>query len=215
MLSEALVSIDNAIALAGEEANYSKLLEAMAHKLEIWKFFHTKTKQEVFWELLKGDAESGLQIADAYNIHGHPRAVMFLRRGTYDMFHKNYDAAIEWFQKAYAALPTTEQAATRAEFLGHLGEAEGSAGKAEGIAHLEQALVEIGGSTDTRLFHKMVIESGIHLRIAQVFIQWQRTDEARDHWQHAKDISEVLSSEYNMSARLQQCHKFAEVFKLV
>lgn len=213
-LSDALVSIDNAIAFAGEEANYVELLEAMAHKLEIWKFFHTKTQQAVFWELLKGDAITGLHIAEAYNIHGHPRAVMLLRRGTYDMFHKNYNSAVEWFKKAYSALPASEQTGTRAEFLGHLGEAEGSTGNEEGVAHLEQALAEVKASTDIRPFHKMVIESGIHLRAARVSMVLRRERDARVHWEQAKNISEILSKEHNMPARLAQCHKFAEAFNL-
>lgn len=210
VLSDALVSIDNAIALAGEEASYIELLEAIAHKLEIWKFFHAKTQQSVFWELLKGDAEAGLYIAETYNIQGHPRAVMLLRRGTYDMFHHNYNGAVEWFEKAHAALPATEQAGTRAEFLGYLGEAEGNAGRIEGITHLEQALAEVQASSDMRPFHKMVIESGIHLRVAKVLVQMGREEEARAHWQSAKNIAESLVFEHNMPSRLEQCIKFAE-----
>ncbi len=209
-LSDALASIDNAIALAGEEANYIELLEAIAHKLEIWKSFHAKTQQSVFWELLKGDAEAGLYIAEAYNIQSHPRAVMLLRRGTYDMFRKNYEAAVDWFQKACAALPENEQAGTRAEFLGYLGEAEGNAGRIEGITHLEQALAEVQASSDMRPFHKMVIESGIHLRVAKVLVQMGREEEARAHWQSAKNIAESLVFEHNMPSRLEQCIKFAE-----
>jgi tetratricopeptide (TPR) repeat protein len=139
-LPEALVSIDQAIALAGAQAEYKELLECMAYRLEVWKFFYKKTKQEVFWELLKGDCMSGLQIADAYKVYGHPRAVMLLRRGTYEMFKESFSEAVVWFEKAYAELSGEAEVGTRAEFLGHLGEAEGLSGKRVGVTHLEQAV---------------------------------------------------------------------------
>jgi hypothetical protein len=129
------------------------------------------------------------------------------------MFKESFSEAVVWFEKAYAELSGEAEVGTRAEFLGHLGEAEGLSGKRVGVTHLEQAVEQICRAVDMRPFHKLVIESGVRLRLARVFMRLDRPREALEQLQQARTLSVVLDKEYAMASRLEQCRQFAARYK--
>lgn len=206
----ALSCLGQAIIQAGQEERYAVVVNALAHKLLIYKDLYTYTHKHIFLELMRSEAEAGLRIVEQYTLNGQPKAVMLLRLGSYFFEKEDFSAAVQYFTQAVAEIGE-ENMGEASEYLSYLGRAQVKAGQTDkGVGTLERALSLAEQSEDLRPFHKLVTLSGIELRLADVYFDIGRTEEAEKIFTIALQQSKELHTVHSMSVRLEQAQQFGK-----
>ncbi|HYE22208.1 MAG TPA: hypothetical protein VD998_01315 [Verrucomicrobiae bacterium] len=199
----ALKSFDQAIIEGVELDDPILILNALAQKLLVYKHMFQKTTNPVYNLLMLGDAQTGLKIAEEKKVTGQPKAVMLLRSGDYFFWKKDYATAQTLYEEAVLNVDQ-EKKGEYAEYLSHLGICQALNGNKTGLENLNKALTLASEDNTLRPFHKLVIVSGIHMRLAMANKKFGDTDKAIKEYETATTMAEELASVHKMPMRLKQ-----------
>jgi tetratricopeptide (TPR) repeat protein len=194
---------DQAIVLAATKSDLTTLINALAHKLLIYKNLYQKTGNNWFNELMAGDAKTGLKIVEKSGLLGQPKAVILLRLGDYHINKKNYELAATAYKEGLENSDVNKPG-EYAEYLSHLAWAQGLMGDKDAIAHLKKSLEIAESDTNLRPFHRLVILSGINMRLAEVYKVQDNPEESLAALDIAEKMAKELQSEFHMPMRLKQ-----------
>ncbi|MBI3952512.1 MAG: hypothetical protein HY336_00985 [Candidatus Doudnabacteria bacterium] len=203
---KALSVLDKAVFVASQKKNYPSLLQALAHKLLVWKHLYLKTKDPAFLELMKSDAEAGLAIAKEKKVSKEFQAVFLLRIGHYYQYVSKYKEAVK-FTKQAVNLIDEKKSGKYAEYLGHNGLSLTLSGQKQGLAILRKSLEIIKKAKNLRPFHKLVIHTGILMRLAISLNKFNKKSEAKDMLASAEKLAMILAKKYKMPFRLFQLNE--------
>lgn len=209
---EAMQAYTMAILTAANNKNYEQVVQALGQRLIIYKHKWQLSGDAVFLELLKGDADTGTAIVEKYSLEGHSKAVMLLRSGDYFYENKNYSEAANNYANAVDNLPEGDIA--QPEFLGHLGVALCLSGDNGGLEKLNTALNLAEADRNLRPFHKIIIISGIQMRLAESEYAFGNIEKAKEHLEIAFQLGKELESEHNIGMRTVQIKNLKDKLNL-
>jgi tetratricopeptide (TPR) repeat protein len=202
--AEALALAEQVIIAAADSGDYTRVVEALAHKLIIYKHKFQASNNQVFNVLMYGDVQAGLKIITEHNISGHPVAVMHMRAADYFFWRKEYSESIPFYEQALKHADKNKKG-EYAEFLSHLGMAEIMAGKTdEGRQKVEQSLSLAEADNALRPFHKLTVTSGILFRLSASYGQQGNKEKFEEYFSRAMEQAQILKNEYTMPMRTIQ-----------
>jgi tetratricopeptide (TPR) repeat protein len=217
----ALSYLEKAVIEAVKEGNDKELLNTIAHIAIVYKHqFHTLDPKDPmrvpFIELMGAHALAGIRIAEEKKIFGQPKSAVQFRYGDYFYAKGDYSQAADEYNKALSELEQYEgedKEKIQAEYLGHYGQALGMNGNTEGLTVMHKALESIQNSSESkeRPFEKMIIASGLLMRIAEVSLNMQDTPSALDALTKAQEMAIALNDSYNIPNRFKQIQTIKEV----
>ncbi len=222
--AKALASFELAFIQAANQENDAELLNCIAHIAIIYKHqFHTLAPEDPhripFVEMMGAYAMAGVRIADQKAIIGQPRSAAILRVGDYYYAKSMYQQAADTYHDAIEEMKNYEgldKDLILAEYRGHYGQALGMIGDETGIKELNEALQTIEGLQEeqVRPFHKLIILTGIFMRLAEVYLHLGKQKDAENVLAKALPMAEDLAQKYDMPDRRKQLEKFKEVYNL-
>ena len=171
-LDGALAELEKAIIMAIGQKDYKGAINILGHHLHIYKKHFQETGNEAFMELFYMDTQTGLRLAEKYNVEGQPKSVMQLRAGNYFDFTGDAKQAAGQYAMACEELNKASQEApeTNAEYKGHYALALVKSGDTkQGFKLFGESLNLIESNNTIRPFHHEIIQSGILLRQAEAY----------------------------------------------
>lgn len=194
---------DQAILLATKLNDPAKIINAIGHKLLAYKHLAERSNSENYWQLYRGEVETGLKIASDAKIEGQPMALMLLRQGDYFSHLLDYAKAEEIYQKALEKLDPND-GGVYGEYLSHFGLAQSMSGKTEGLTTLKTSFDTVALDNKLRPFHKLVVLSGINLRLALASAKLGFDEDSKKYMAEAERQAKELAEQHKMSIRLKQ-----------
>lgn len=210
-ISEALSLFEQAILVAITENRITDVVEALGQKLLVYKHHFQTTQNTMFLEFMRSDIETGMRLVEKHNLDGHPKAVMNLRMGDYYLENKAAKSSVPYYKAAVDALPEVNPG-MKAEFISHYGRALVEAGDGSGIDLTKEALVLAEKDETLRPFHRLIILSGIHMRLVVEYMKLDNKAMATEHLNIAEQQSQQLADEHHMVVRLAQAKQLHEHF---
>lgn len=216
LYAEALALSEQAIIVSVEQKLPNKCVNALAHKLIVYKHLFQKTEDLLYNELMYGDIQTGLTICAQFHISGQPYAVMQTRYGDYYVHKEQYAEALPHYEDAYSVVSVVSEGkyGELAEYLSHLGIARVLAGNDQGLQDIEQALGWANQDVILQPFHKLTITSGILFRLAAVYGKRGDEDNFKKYFSQAMGQAEELKKEFNMPMRVIQGERLKEKLKI-
>lgn len=204
--TDALLLSEQAIIESVEQKLPQKCVNALGHKLVVYKHLFQKTEDSLYNELMYGDIQAGLVICKQYSLKGQPLAVMLIRLGDYYTHKELYSEAVPHYEAAYAEVSKASKGkhGELAEYLSHLGIARVMAGNEEGLKDVKQALAWAEQDTGLRPFHKLTITSGILFRLAAIYGKLGDMVKFNEYFGLAMEQALQLKDEHNMPMRVVQ-----------
>lgn len=204
--AEALSFAEQAVVAAVDQELPSKCVNALGHKLIIYKHLFQKSENQLYNELMYGDIQTGLAICKQYTLTGQPLAVMLTRQGDYFVHKEQYAESVPHYEAAYEQIAEVSKGkfGELAEYLSHLGIARALAGDDRGLQDVEQAFAWIKQDTELRPFHKLTIVSGILFRLAALYGKRGDTLRFNEYFNQAMERARELKDVYNMPMRTVQ-----------
>jgi hypothetical protein len=199
----ALTLLDEAIWKAGAAKKYNLLLDALGHKIVIWLNRWQATQDESYLELMAASARAGFEIGLQKKVDKGWLSIMLLRLGHYHLYKKEYLEAAEFFKAALAGVGKKDLG-KYAEYLGFYGTALSLARDKKGIGILTEALHMARAAKDLRLFHKMIVESGILIRLGLCAYAFNDKKFFKACFDEAEDLAKILKRDHGMPQRLDQ-----------
>ncbi len=213
--AEALSFFDQAIIVAGNSEDYSRVVNTIGHKLLIYKILYENTGKSLYMELFFGETLSGMNLVESQDLTGQPKALMMLRQGDYFTYKNNHAKAVKYFGNAIEILPDDDRA-PHAEYIAYYGLSLILNGdKVKGFEKLAEALKFANENTELRDFHKMIILSGMHLRYAQAYNSINEPVKAKESLEKGEKIAKQLHREYRIDTRLHQIEKFKKLNNII
>ena len=211
---KALLFAEEAVILSAQEKNLEQLVNALAQKLLIYFHLFEKTENQLYNDLMYGDVQTGLQLVEEHGISGQSKAVMLLRTGDYYL-HKNQPGkTVDYFALAIQFVDP-EKKAEYAEYLNKWGYAESLAGDVtSGQLKIEKAEELVENDKTLRPFHKLIISSGISMRLAHCYFLANNQKQAKEEFAKAKIMADELSTQYSMPMRLLQIERLQNKLNL-
>lgn len=186
-----------------EEEDYTQAINAIGHKLLIYKDLWFKTQKPEFNQLMLSEVTYGLELCERQKINGQPKAIMLHRASDYYFQKEDYAMAARLSEKACEELPQ-KNTGEYAELLNHRTAAQVLSGTESAFSNFDIAYQIAETDSNLRDFHKKAILSGILLRKAFVQIKLGKKPEAEAIITQATPICESLATEYNMEVRKNQ-----------
>jgi len=232
-IEKSLELSEQASDLAETQKDYAGVLNAQAyisilHKVQLRDLPESvgieDLKRTVLLEELGQAAAKGLKIAEEQDIHGQPKSVVLLRLGDYYYLGGNFQEAANKYKEAVAEIKDYDRPDKNtiyAEYLGHYGNALGMAGDEKGLVELNRALgiaenliegEDQERSQEVRPFHKLIISSGILMRLAEVCLKQGKKVQAEQAFERAQQEAEELQDKYNIAVRLNDLAKLRKLF---
>jgi tetratricopeptide (TPR) repeat protein len=210
-MDKSLALLSEAIIEAGRNNDWDSVLAALGQRIITYLHLYQETGDKNFLELFWADTQGGLKIARRTKASGENKAPLMLRIGQYHGLMGDHLTASSYHTAALNLLPRKKDGRF-AEYLGFKGVELALAGNKKGLTDLEEALRIIETDTELRPFHKLVIKSGILLRIAEA--KYKFKDKTwNDALDDAFDIAETLSRKHKMKMRLYQAEQLAVKLK--
>ncbi len=155
-----------------------------------------------YLKLMSEDVLSGLNL----KISKNEKAVFCLRCGDVFAAQDDFDKAEENYQLAYDLVNKGDFA--EAEYLGHLAEIKSRNGKnAEALKLFEKALFIMQTQAEIRPFHKLIIESGLYMRLAKCLFATAHYYMAMKFLFRSYKMCLKLKFIHGMPQRLKQFHQ--------
>lgn len=212
--SDALKFSEQAIIFSAEEKNIELLVNALAQKLLIYFHLFEKTENQLYNDLMYGDIQTGLQLVEEQGISGQSKAVMLLRTGDYYLHKDQPQKAVDYFALAIQFI-NPDKKAEYAEYLNKWGYAESLSGDvASGQLKIETAEKMIESDEALRPFHKLIISSGITMRLAHCYFLAGDSAQAIEHFKKATTMAEELSNLHSMPMRSLQIKRLQNKLKI-
>ena len=223
--ANALSYFEQAFIAAVHEHNDNELINILAHISIIYKHqFHllddTDIQRIPFIEMMGAHAQAGVHIAEEKGISGQPKSAVMLRVGDYYFAKKDYTEAAQRYHLALEELKEYDRPDKNqiyAEYVGHYGQALGMSGDIQGVVELNKALgiTEALTEEQVRPFHKLILLTGLLLRLAEVHMHFNNIEEAKAVLVKAEPIAKDLDHTHNMPDRLKQIQKFKTTHQLL
>lgn len=212
-LDQTLAFFDRALFAAITDKDYSGAVAVLTQRLITFKHAYEKSGDAVYMELFYGDVLTALRLCEFSKMEGQLKAVTYSRSGDYFLFKQDFPEAARHYELALAELNKASDVAegTKAEYLGHYGEALVKSGDRSGLEKLDEALRMVRSSNHgLRPFHQIVVESGILLRQADAYAFIRQPDKARESLAAAKKLAHELAEKHNMKMRQIQAQNLLE-----
>lgn len=206
---KALTLLDKAIWQAGADKQYNLILDALGHKMIIWLHQYQSSGDDCYLELMAAEARAGYMIGTAKKVDKGFLAIMLHRLGNYHYYLEEFKEASA-FAKAALTNLNKKEAGRYGEYLAHYGVYSALEGDKKGIAHITEALHMVRQSRDLRTFHKMVVESGILIRLAIAAYAFGDEKFYVSALNEAQGLAKILNQEYKMPGRLDQIKKLKQ-----
>ncbi len=189
---------------AAASGDSRKLVEVLQHRLEVYKHAFQATGEPLFLELMRADVETGLRLAAAHEFPD-AQATFQLRLGDTLLLRGDAVGSLPAYREAVSLVDPETNPARRAEFLSHLGRARAKAGELEQSKQdLEQSLRLAEAAEGVRPFHKLIIVSGILMRLAEWAKLSGDTGASKGYLDRASVMARELNAEHQMPMRLKQ-----------
>ena len=203
---EALSLAEQAIIASVEQNLPDKCVNALGHKLIVYKHLFQQREDLLYNELMYGDIQTGMAICKQYKLFGQPLAVMLTRLGDYYVHKEQYMESVPHYEAAFMEISEASKGkfGELAEYLSHLGLARVMAGQEQGLKDVEQALALANQDMELRAFHKLIITSGILFRLAAIYGKRGDVVTFNQYFEKAMKEAEELKSEYSMPMRIIQ-----------
>jgi tetratricopeptide (TPR) repeat protein len=201
--SEAIGLLNQALMSSAEFNLPEKLLSIFGHKAVVFKHLYEMTGSQIYLEMLQGEAIMGLRIAERFDLTGTLKAALLMRSGDYHMARQEYFQAENLYKQA-VSLVDQEKPGEYAEYLSHLAFAEVCNDKPDSLENLKFSYSMAASDESLQSFRRMIVLSGIKLRIAQALSHLNKIDEASIQLKEASTQAESLNSEFKMPMRLRQ-----------
>lgn len=213
--AEALQFVERAIILTAEQGKIEDVINALGHKMIIYKHKFQSTDNPVFNELMYGDVQTGLALVEQHSISGQPKALMLYRSGDYFLWKKDTAKALTLYEQAWNELPKDEPGKS-AEYLSKYALALAMSGNIEdGVAKQKEALALAENDNSLRPFHKLTITSGILFRLALIYHIAGKEDLYKETFESAMVQAQELKDKYDVGMRLVQAERAKEKFGLI
>lgn len=205
---KALQLIDEATIIYAQDHDYLGMSEAQASRFTTLKHLYEKTGDRNFFILALTSAKSAIEIAETSGLK-EALALAYLSLGKAYEEDKQYQLAVEPFQKAYEAITnnppaTHNRPAIKADFLAHKSFSEYMAGDKSALTRLTQAIEELK-TADEPQYTKDVWLSGAYMRMARAL--GRGNPETKTYLDLAKAI---IDANPDLKLRLGQWEKLAK-----
>ncbi|MCL5008984.1 MAG: hypothetical protein M1400_01430 [Patescibacteria group bacterium] len=212
--AEALAVIDRASVDAAAAKRSDLVVEALNHKLHIFKHLYQKTGQEIYLLLMRSEAFAALALADRFQVSGAPKAAALLRYADTFYMEGKYQESTALYAQALEVLPKTVSGAY-AEFLSHYAISELKwRQNPEALKKLLEALSLAEADGALRPFHKLIILSGIQARLAEASTILNNRAESEQYFTRAEENALKLEREYGMPMRRIQLENLKQQLNL-
>ncbi len=201
--TKALELLDLTLIEVGLKKRYDLMLETLAQRLIIWLHYFQSTGDASFLELLVADARAGYAIGTTKKVKKGLVAIMLHRIGHYHFYKKEFKESAIFYKASLEDLLPKDKGQI-AEYTGHYALSLILSGDKKGLTKLKQALVLASDDKKLRPFHKLIIESGLLIRLA--IASWHLKDRKmyQEYLDEAQVLALVLKDKYKMPQRLQQ-----------
>jgi tetratricopeptide (TPR) repeat protein len=209
----ALLCFDLAINRASDNHDLFSVIEALGHRLLIYKHKFKKKRNRLFLELMLKDAEACLAIASKMKLPKEVNKVGYLRIGDYHYLTGAYTKAVTCYKKAISCIPKNKTNEI-AEYQSHYGLALVKTKRIDqGLKNLFESLVTLRKSNSLTGFRRLTIESGILMRLSEGSRFAGNHAFADDYLEEAKQLAEVLETKHKMSNRLEEIEEMERDIK--
>lgn len=199
--AEALEIIDRACLEAAFSARPDWVVEALNHKLHVYKHLYQKSGEAVYLDSMAAVANLALVFAEKHGLSGPPKAAALLRSADVYYLKSDLAQAVEFYQRALDEIPPLPEG-RYAEYLSHWAAAKIKLSQDPAIlADLEKALSLAEKDASLRPFHKLIIVSGINARLAESYALLGRTSQAKTALAEAEAAAGLLEKTYAMPMR--------------
>lgn len=204
---------DEAMVVYQEDGDEMGFSEIQAMRTLTYRHLYEQTGYEGYLIKAKHEATASVDLAeqseDEYSL-----AIPLVGLGRIMADLTDFSHTAENFQRAVAILEKYPEGrhsrkSVIADYKVHLGVALYCAGDEAALSAAEEALEELGASTDATAYEKGVWLSGGHMKIAEAVNQVDH-EKAVEHLRSAK---EIIDSDENLKLRLEQWNKLEERLK--
>ncbi len=203
---EAMALLTEVILQAQAVGQLNLVASALGHRILCYKHLFQNTGNEVHLMNMEENVAHGL----ALPIAEPEKAVFYLRQGDTFLLRNDAPQAESAYGAAYELITKGDH--TEAEYLGHLAEAKSLNSKhSEAIELLLQAIGIANTAQPARLFHKLVILSGLQARLIRAALACKKYGLAVGAFINGYTIAWWLRLRYRMPQRLNQYH--AAIFR--
>ncbi len=198
---EAMALLAEVILQAQVGRLHGLIASALGHRILCHKHLFQNTGNEAHLVNMEEDVAHGLVLP----IEEIGKAVFYLRQGDTFLFRNDALQAERAYGAAYELVAKDDH--TEAECLGHLAEAKTLNGKcSEAVELLLQAIGIANTAQHVRLFHKLVILSGLQARLIRAALACKKYGLAVGAFVNGYSIAWWLRLRYRMPQRLNQYH---------
>ena len=207
---EALKLEDEAMIVYGEDGDGFGFSEIQAMRTLTYRHLYEQTGNEGYLIKAKHEAMSSVALAE-FDEDEYSLAIPLVGLGRIMADLADFPHAAENFQRAVAILEKYPEGkhsrkSVIADYKVHLGVALYRAGDEAAFSMAEEALEELGASTDASAYEKGVWLSGGHMKIAEAVNKTDR-EKAMEHMRAAKKI---IDSDEKLKLRLEQWNRLEE-----
>ena len=197
----ALELIDRTCLEAAFSARPDWVVEALNHKLHVYKHLYQKTGEAIYLDSMGAVANLALDFCEKHRLTGPPKAAALLRYADACYLKADLVQAVEFYQRALAEIPPLPEG-RYAEYLSHWAVAKIKLNQDPAIlVELEKALTLAKNDATLRPFHQLIILSGIQARLAESYAALGRPREAEAALAEAETLAGQLEKTYAMPMR--------------
>ena len=201
---KALSCFDRAIRIAGSEGENVAMMAALSHRALVWKHLFEQTGRRNFLELTKADSEAGLAVAKSdKSVPAEVTAPLLLRLGDYYRLMRDRELALSYYHQALDVVSKSSPGKV-AEYESHYALALIEKGQVKkGFMLLSECLQAIQADQSYRPFHRLIVESGIWLRMAEAY-KGKNPAAYEKALTEAEKLAKTLKIKHKMPMRLVQ-----------
>ncbi len=206
-LEESLLYETLALAKYAKNKDYGEVVDTLQSRFLTWKHLFLLTKDIVYLELDKKDAQASLSITEKFDIKDLYSRCYF-RMGEASMLENNYSDAINYFTKALHFYKGS--LSEKGDYRYHLGvalyrsnkKAEGYETMLEGLSEIEEGKMKV----DSFLYN--VWKTGCLMRMSELL----RTDNPIEAREYIRQAGKIINKDRRLVIRKRQFEEIKKLF---